>query len=208
MEGPLLRYDACRVDLRPFAVLDLVAEQIVEPLLTCIYATKDKNCFLHYNGRVAIPRLRSDSFQTPYLEPELRWETVLIDVIHCIMAIPATDYKHRVVTDYCRVAKSIKRLRACRLHLLPLELLLLERAPPEIVIAGATVVPREHVHRAIVEHNCVIGPRIGQFARRPHPRPSFLIEVEVKEIVEVVATLPLIASKKVETVHEGDAAGT
>ena len=124
------------------------------------------------------------------------------------MAVPATDNKHRVVTDYSRVAKSIKRLRACRLNLLPFELLLLERAPPEVIISGATIVPREHVHRTIVEHNCVIGPRIGQFARRPHPRPSFLIEVEVEKIVEIVATLPLIASKKVETVHEGDAAGT
>ena len=35
--------------------------------------------------------------------------------------------------------------------------------------------------------------------------PSFSIQVEIEEIIEVVATLPLVAPKEVKTVHECDA---
>ena len=71
VEGPLLRYNACCVDLRPLAILDLVAKQIVEPLLASVNATKDKDSFVHDHCRVSISRLRSDSLQSSYLKPEL-----------------------------------------------------------------------------------------------------------------------------------------
>ena len=161
VEGPLLRDHTCCVDLRPLAILDLVAKQIVEPLLARVNATKDKDSFIHHDCRVAISRLWSYSFQSPYLKPELWRETVLVDVIHCIMAVPATDYKHWVIANDCCMTKPVKRLRARRLHLLPLELLLLESASPEIVVAGTTIVPCEYVHGTIIKHYCVISPRIG-----------------------------------------------
>ena len=94
MESSLLRNHARGVDLRPLAVLDLVAKQIVEPLLARVHAAKDKNCFIHHHCRMPIARLRSDSFQPSNLKPELRGETVLIDVIHGIVAVPTSDYKH------------------------------------------------------------------------------------------------------------------
>ena len=71
VEGPLLRNHTCCVDLRPLAILDLVAKQIVEPLLARVNATKDKDSFIHHDCRVAISRLWSYSFQSPYLKPEL-----------------------------------------------------------------------------------------------------------------------------------------
>ena len=62
MEGTLLGDNACCINLRPFAILYLIAEQIVEPLLACIDTTEDKDSFLHYDSRVTIPRLWSNSF--------------------------------------------------------------------------------------------------------------------------------------------------
>ena len=106
------------------------------------------------------------------------------------------------------MAKPVKRLRARRLDLLPLELLLLESAPPEIVVAGATVVPSKHIHGAIIKHYCVVGTRIGQLTLCSDSRPSFLIKVEVEKIIEVMPTLSLIAAKKVETIHEGNTTST
>ena len=38
------------------------------------------------------------------------------------------------------------------------------------------------------------------------PRPS--IEVEVKQIVEVMTSFPLVPAKEVKTVHKGDTSGT
>ena len=39
---------------------------------------------------------------------------------------------------------------------------------------------------------------------RHNSRPSLCVQVEVEEVVEILATLALIASKEVEAVHEGD----
>ena len=35
--------------------------------------------------------------------------------------------------------------------------------------------------------------------------PGFLVKVKVKQVVEVLASLALVATKEVETIHEGDA---
>ena len=54
----------------------------------------------------------------------------------------------------------------------------------------------------------MVRPRVGQLTLRLDPRPSFLIQVEIEKVVEVVTPFTLIPTEKVEAVHEGDATST
>ena len=62
------------------------------------------------------------------------------------------------------MTKPIQRLSTCCLHLLPLVLLFLKRAAPQVVVSGPAIVPCKDVHGTIVEDDCVIGPRARQLA--------------------------------------------
>ena len=157
---------------------------------------------------MTIAWLGSHTFQSSDLEPEFRWEAILVDVIHCIVAIPPSNHEHRVVANDCCVAESVQRLRPRSLHLLPLIFLLFKSASPQIVVASSAIISGKNVHRAIVEDNCMVSSRIWWFTLSLEAGPSFSIQVEIEEIVEVVATLPLVASEEVKAVHESDASST
>ena len=47
VEGALLGHDSGGVDAGPFAVFNLVAEQVVKPLLAGIDTSEDENCRVH-----------------------------------------------------------------------------------------------------------------------------------------------------------------
>lgn len=54
-----------------------------------------------------IPGFRSYAFDSSDFEPEVRWEAILVDVIHGVVAVPAANYVHAVVADYSNVAEAI-----------------------------------------------------------------------------------------------------
>lgn len=50
VEGALLRYNSSSVDAAPFAVFNLVTEQVVESLLARVDTAKDKDGGVHHDG--------------------------------------------------------------------------------------------------------------------------------------------------------------
>ena len=53
----------------------------------------------------------------------------------------------------------------------------------------------------------MIGASLGLVASRLDPAPRLLVQVEVEQVVEVVAALTLVATEEKEAVHVGDASG-
>lgn len=53
----------------------------------------------------------------------------------------------------------------------------------------------------------MIGACFGLVASRLDPAPRLLVQVEVEQVVEVVAALTLVATEEKESVHVGDASG-
>ena len=125
MEGALLRNRACCFNFTPFAIFNFVAKQIIESLLVYVDATKNKYRFIHYDGRVPIARLRSDTFKTSNFEPKVWWEAILVNVVHCVMAIPSTDHEHRIAANDSCVTKSVQWLCAFGLNRFPFVSLIL-----------------------------------------------------------------------------------
>ena len=130
VECPLLRRGPRCIYSTPFSILNFIAKKIIETLLGSVNSTKYKDCFLHDDSLVSIARFRSDAFESPYFEPKIRWKAVLINVIHCIVPIPAANDKHGVVADDCCMTEAIQRLRPRSLDLLPLIFLFLQSALP------------------------------------------------------------------------------
>ena len=105
------------------------------------------------------------------------------------------------------MAESVQWLSACSLDLLPFELFVLQSAPPKIVEALSPVVSREDVDRAVIQNDCMIGACFGLVASRLDPAPRLLVQVEVEQVVEVVAALTLVPAEEKEAIHVGDASG-
>ena len=95
---------------------------------------------------MTVSRLRPHALHSTYLEPKLRREAILEDVVHRVMSIPPADHKHGVFNDNRRMAEPLQRLRSRRLDQLPLVLLLLKGAPPKVVVPFTTIVAGKYVH--------------------------------------------------------------
>ena len=156
---------------------------------------------------MAVTWFGPNTLQSADFKPELGGEAVLVNVVHRIVAVPPTDDKHRVVADDGSVAEPIQWLSACGLDLLPLELFVLQGAPPEVVKALSAVVSCEDVDGAVVEDDCVVRACLGLVAGRLDTGPRFLVQVEVEKVVEVVAALSLVPTEEKQAVHVGDASG-
>ena len=113
---------------------------------------------------MSVSWLRAHSLEPADLEPEIRWETVLVDVVHRIVAVPAADHEHRVVADNRCVPKPVQRLGSLRLDHFPLILLLLERASVEVVVPVAAIVACKDVQGTVVEHHSVVCTRAGRLS--------------------------------------------
>ena len=148
-----------------------------------------------------ISRFWSHALQPSDLEPELGREAVLVDVVHRVVAVPASDDKHGVLADHSRVAEPIERLCALGMDLLPLILLPFESAFPEVVVPDAPVIPCEHIDRPVVEHDRVVGPLGWTLPDALHSRPALAVQVEVEEVIEVEPSLALVPTEEVQTVH-------
>ena len=107
VECPLFRHYTACFNPCPLPSLHLVAKHIVEAHLTRIDTTKDENGLLHDDSWVSVPWLRPHTFEPSDLEPERRREAKLIDVIHCVVAVPATYHEHRVVAHYSGMTESV-----------------------------------------------------------------------------------------------------
>ena len=90
------------------------------------------------------------------------------------------------------------------MYLLPFVLLILKGALPQVIVPGLPIVPTKDIHRAIIQHSCMISPWARPLAFTKDARPFIVIQVKVKEIVEVVPLLALVAPKKVEAIHVGE----
>ena len=158
MEGSLLRHCSFCFYFCPFPRLDFIAEEVIKPLLACVNTAKDEDSVFQGDSAVSIPWFGANAFQPSDLEPKFGWKTILIDVIHSVVAVPTTNDEHGILTNNCSVAKSIKRLRSFSINLLPLIFLTFECALPEVVISNAPIIPCEHIDRSIVQHDSVVSP--------------------------------------------------
>lgn len=151
-----MRYHSCRLDRTPLSGLYFIGKEVVESLLVSVDSSEDEDCVAQQNRCVSVTRFRSHSFQSADLEPKLRRETVLVDVVHRVVTVPPSNHEHRIVTDNGSMSESIQRLSSSCLDLFPFKLLAFQCAAPEVVEARTPIVAREDVHRSFVKDYCVI----------------------------------------------------
>ena len=92
-------------DPEPF--LDVVGVEIVKPGLSGVDTSEDVHLRVDDHGRVTVSAERLLSFLLLDVVPHVCFEGVLVDVIHCKVAVPASESIERVIVDNRSVAKSI-----------------------------------------------------------------------------------------------------
>lgn len=83
--------------LGPLSLVYIELMDVIKPLLVCIHATKNVNLACTDDSGVSVARLRRRAVCPVYLVPVIREETVLKDVVHCIVAIPTSKDEHRIL---------------------------------------------------------------------------------------------------------------
>ena len=172
---------------------------VVEALLVRIDSAKDVDVGATDHGRVAVSRLGRRAIGPMNFIPIVGQEAVLEDVIHRVVPVPPSEDEHRVLIHHGGVAESVERLDAFTLYFFPLVLLVFDAAFEEIAEALLAIVASVDVEATIPEHNRVICSLTRHLAtlQRANIIPLLLGKIVVKEILIKVATLLLIASKKV-----------
>ncbi len=94
VERSLLWNCARCINSTPLSILNLIAKQIIETLLTGVDSAEDKNSLFHDNSGVSVAWLRSDALESPNFKPKIGREAILVDIIHCVVTIPAAYDKH------------------------------------------------------------------------------------------------------------------
>ena len=70
-----------------------------------------------------------------------------------------------------------------------------------------TIVSRKNIHASFVKHGCVVSTRTGWLTHCCNCLPQLLVEVKVKQIVKVLASLALVAAEKIKAIHIREASG-
>lgn len=100
VESPRLRLLCTNcVNLSPLSLINVELMDVVESLLVCVNSSKNVNLAPTNNCRVPIPWLRRRTVGPVNLVPVIGQETVLEDIVHSIVAVPTTKYKHRVLEN-------------------------------------------------------------------------------------------------------------
>ena len=94
-------------DLGPLTLINVKLVDVIKSLLVGVYTSKYVDLVSTYYCGVAISGLWRRTVCTMNFIPIVGQETVLENIIHCIMAIPASEYKHGVLKDNSRVSKPI-----------------------------------------------------------------------------------------------------
>lgn len=95
------------INFRPFSLINIKLVNIVKPLLVGINTTKNIDVASTNNCWVPISWLWWRAISSVNFIPVIGEETVLEDIVHCIVAIPTTKYKHWVVKHNRWMSKSI-----------------------------------------------------------------------------------------------------
>ena len=107
MKGSGLGWITGAIDFNPFPLIYIELVDIVESLLICVYSSKYVDVASTYYGWVTVSGLRGWAIGSVDFVPVVWKETVLENVIHCIMAVPATEDKHWILKNYCGMAESV-----------------------------------------------------------------------------------------------------
>ena len=105
------------------ALLNVELVDVVEPLLVRVHASEDVDVGATNDGRVPVSGLRRRAERPVDLVPVVGQETVLDDVVHRVVPVPASEHKHGVLVDDCGVTEPVERLGSFGVDLFPLVLL-------------------------------------------------------------------------------------
>ena len=94
MESSLLWNSARCINPTPLSILNLIAKQIIETLLTGVDSTEDKNGLFHDNSGVPVTWLRSNTLESPNFKPKIGREAILVDIVHRVVTIPTAYDEH------------------------------------------------------------------------------------------------------------------
>lgn len=103
--------------------------------------------------------------------------------------------------------KPIQGNSAFSLNLAPLVLLVPQLELIQVVVSSFSIITPKHVHRPLIQHSSVIGPRRRRLliswrvSSLTNRHPSLLINIEVKQVVKVSSLLALVTPKEVKTIH-------
>lgn len=183
MKCPWLRlFLANCFDLGPFSLIYIKLMDVVESLLVCVNSSEDVYLVAANYCWVAVPRLRGRTVGSVNFVPVVRKKTVLENVIHGIVAIPTSKDEHRVLKHHCWVPKSIKRLYAITLYLLPFVLFVFDATFVHVSKPLLAVITPIHKQPSIPKHNCMISPLAWHLStlQRPHIKPLLLLQIIIE----------------------------
>jgi hypothetical protein len=132
--------------------------------------------------------------------PVIGEETVLEDIVHSVMAVPASKDEHGILKDHGRVTKAIQRLDAVTFDFFPLVLLILDAALVHVSKPLFAIIASVHKHAAVPKYYSVVSSLTWCLARLQgtYVKPFELLEIIIKQIFVEIAALLLVATKEIE----------
>ena len=184
----------------PFALIDIKLVYVVESLLVGIHTSKNVDVAATDYGWMAISRLRWWAIGPVNFIPVIGEETVLEDIVHSVMAVPASKDEHRILKDHSRVTKAIQRLDAVTFDFFPLVLLILDAALVHISKPLFAIIASVHKHAAIPKYYGVVSSLTWCLTRLQgaYVKPFELLEIIIKQIFVEISALLLVATKEIE----------
>ena len=171
-------------DLCPFTLVNVKLVNVIESLLIGVNSSKYVDLISTYYCGVSISRLRRRTVCTMNFIPVIGQETVLENIIHSIMAIPASKDKHGVLKDYSRMSKPVERLYSVTLYLFPLVLLILDAALVHVSKSLLAIIAAVNKQSTIPEHHSMISPLTWHLTglKCSHIKPFLLLQIIIEKI--------------------------
>ena len=156
MESPGLGSFPGSLNLRPLPLVNVKLVDVIEPLLVGIHSTKYVNIASANNSGVPVPWLGRRSVGSVDFIPIIRQETVLVDIVHGVVTIPAAKNKHGVLEYNGRVTEPVKWLASLTLYFFPFVLSVSDAALVHVAESFFAVVATVHEQPPVPEHDSMI----------------------------------------------------
>lgn len=200
VEGSGLWCIANGVYFHPFALIDVKLMYVVESLLVGVHTSEDVDIAAADDGWMAISRLRWWAIGPVNFIPVIGEETVLKDIVHGVMAVPASKDEHGILKDHGRVTEAIERLDTVTFDFFPLVLLILDAALVHVSKPLFAVIASVHKHAAVPKYYGVVSSLTWCLTclQGTYVKPFELLEIIIKQIFVEITALLLVTTKEIE----------
>ena len=192
MKCSLMRHYSSCLKARPLSLIEFISINIIKskkmkfchlPMLISVNTTEHDHHVSALSGSVSIPWRWFGSLRFFNFVPKVRnyidkkcisfTYAVLIDVVHCIMPVPATKYIHKVFVDHSWVTESIKGLSSLTFNFFPFKWSFFKVALVQVIKPIASIVASENVNVSFVYDHRMICSFWGVLSHHLYIIPPF-----------------------------------